>query len=127
MEFSTLITPSLHQTKTAALAVGVFTDGALSPAADIIDKASNGAIKAVLKTEFKAKPNTRLVLRNVPGITAERIILVGLGAQNSYKASVHASAERTFAAYCVKANLTEGVSTLAGIECPDSTLSARAK
>ena len=127
MELSTLTTPSLHQTKTAALAVGVFADGVLSPAADIIDKASNGAIKAVLKAEFKAKPNTHLVLRNLPGVTAQRVILVGLGAQDTYKASVHASAERTFATYCVKANLSEGVSTLAGIECPDSTLSGRAK
>src|SRR5690554_5266662 len=127
MEFSTLTTPSLHQTKTAALAVGVFTDGILSPAADIIDKASNGAIEAVLKTEFKAKPNTHLVLRNLPGVTAQRVILIGLGAQDAYKASVHASAERTFANYCVKANLSEGVSALAGVECTDSTLSGRAR
>lgn len=127
MEFSTLTTPSLHQTKTAALAVGVFAGDILSPAAAIIDQASNGAIKAVLKTEFKARPNTRLVLRNLPGVTAQRVILIGLGAQDAYKASVHAGAERTFAAYCAKANLSEGVSTLAGIECPDSTLSGRAR
>lgn len=127
MEFSTLTPTSLHQTKTAALAVGVFADGVLSAAADIIDQASNGAIKEVLKNEFKAKPNTHLVLRNLPGITAQRVILIGLGKQEAYKAATHAAAERTFAAYCVKANLTEGLSALASIECPDSTLSARAR
>lgn len=127
MEFSTLTTPSLHQTKTAALGVGVFEDGILSPAADIIDQASNGALKAVLKDEFKARPKTHLVLRNLPGVTAQRVILIGLGKQDAYKASVHAGAERTFATYCAKANLTEGVSTLASIECSDSTLSQRTK
>ncbi len=127
MELNTLTSSSLPQTKTAALAVGVFTDGILSSAADIIDQASEGAIKAVLKSEFKAAPTTHLVLRNLPGVSAERVVLIGLGKQDAYKASVHADAERTFANYCAKASLREGVSTLAAIECPDSTLSSRAK
>lgn len=127
MELSTQTSASLHQIKTAALAVGVFTDGILSPAADIIDKASNGAIKTVLNDEFKARPKTHLVLRNLSGVTAQRVVLIGLGAQDAYKTSGHANAEATFARYCAKANLKEGVSTLAGIECPDSTLSQRTK
>ncbi|MBP6020157.1 MAG: leucyl aminopeptidase [Burkholderiaceae bacterium] len=127
MEFSTLTTASLHQTKTAALAVGVFTDGKLSAAADIIDQASNGAIRAVLKTEFKASPGTQLTLRNLPGVTATRVILVGLGKQDSYKTSVHASAELAFAKYCVSASLTEGVSALASIEYPVTDVLARSR
>lgn len=127
MEFSTLTPTSLHQTKTAALAVGVFADGPLSAAADIIDQASDGAVKAVMKSEFKAKPNTHLVLRNLPGISAERVVLIGLGKRNAYKPSGHASAERIFATYCAKANLAEGLSTLASIDCPDSTLTSRAR
>ena len=66
-------------------------------------------------------------MRNLPGVSAERVVLIGLGKQDAYKASVHADAERTFANYCAKASLREGVSTLAAIECPDSTLSSRAK
>ena len=54
MEFSTHTTASPHQIKTAALAIGVFSDGILSPAADIIDRASNGAVRAAIKTEFTA-------------------------------------------------------------------------
>jgi len=127
MEFSTQTTASLHQIKTAALAVGVFTDGILSAAADIIDHASNGALRAVVKTEFKAKPNTHLVLRNLPGVTATRVILIGLGKQESYNAAAHASAEFTFAHYCASADLTEGVSALAAIECPNTKIRARAR
>src|SRR5690606_16225827 len=127
MEFSTQTTASLHQIKTAALAVGVFTDGILSTAADIIDRASNGALRAVVKTEFKAKPNTHLVLRNLPGVSATRIILIGLGKQDSYNAAAHAAGELAFANYCVNANLAEGVSALAAIECTDASLRARAR
>ena len=127
MEFSTLTTASLHQIKTPALAIGVFADGILSPAADIINQASNGALKSVLKSEFQAKPNTHLVLRNLNGVSAARVILVGLGKQESYNAKTHAGAELTFANYCAQAQLTEGVSTLAAIDCPNSSLGQRAQ
>lgn len=127
MEFSTLTTTSLHQSKTAALAIGVFTDGVLSPAADIIDQASGGAVKAVLKSEFKGKPGSHIVLRNLPGVNAKRVIVIGLGAQGDYKASIHASAERVFAKYCVDASLSEGVSALTGVDCPNTTLASRAR
>ncbi|TEA78504.1 leucyl aminopeptidase [Allopusillimonas ginsengisoli] len=126
MEFSTQTTASLHQIKTAALGVGVFTDGVLTPAADIIDRASNGALRAVVKTEFKAAAGTSIVLRNLPGVTAARVILVGLGAQKDYTAAKHASAERAFAKYCGQASLTEGVSALASTDCADTTLRQRA-
>ncbi len=127
MEFSTQTTASLHQIKTAALAVGVFADGILSPSADTIDRASDGALRDVLKTEFKAKPNTHLVLRNLPGVSATRIILVGLGKQDRYNASAHIAGELTFANYCVKASIPEAVSTLASIECGNSTLRSRTR
>ncbi|NYT85549.1 leucyl aminopeptidase [Pollutimonas harenae] len=127
MEFSTQTTASLHQIKTAALAVGVFSDGLLSPAADVIDHASNGALRAIIKTEFKAKPHTHLVLRDLTGVSAARVILVGLGKQDSYNAAAHAGAELVFANYCANAGLTEGVSALAAIECPNVKLRTRAK
>ena len=127
MEFSTQTTASLHQIKTAALAVGVFTNGVLSSPADIIDHASNGALREVLKTEFPARPNSHLVLRNLTGVAATRIVLIGMGKQEDYNAAKHAGAEFTFAHYCVQARLTEGVSTLAAIECAGSTLRQRAR
>src|SRR3546814_805361 len=127
MEFSTQTTASLHQIKTPALAVGVFSDGILSPGADIIDRASNGALRETLKTEFKGKPNTHLVLRNLNGVSAVRVILIGLGKQDSYNAAAHAGSELVFANYCVNAGLIEGVSALAAIECADANLRARTR
>ncbi|MCW3152628.1 leucyl aminopeptidase [Achromobacter spanius] len=127
MEFSTQTTASLHQVKTAALAVGVYADGVLSPAADIIDRASNGAVRAVVKTEFRGRAGSTLTLRTLPGVTAQRVVLVGLGKQEEYSARVHASAEQAFASVCVAAQLTEGVSTLAANPVADVAIIARAR
>jgi leucyl aminopeptidase len=125
MEFSTHSTASLHQLKTAALAVGIFADGVLSPAADLVDRASNGALRVVVKGEFRGRVGATLILRALAGVAAQRVVLVGLGRQAEYSARSHASAEQAFAAYCVSAQLTEGASTLAGIDIPGTTLRAR--
>lgn len=127
MEFSTQTTASLHQVKTAALAVGVYADGVLSPAADIIDRASNGAVRAMVKTEFRGRAGSTLTLRTLPGVTAQRVVLVGLGKQEEYSARAHASAEQAFASVCVAAQLTEGVSTLAANPIADVAIIARAR
>ncbi len=127
MEFSTQTTASLHQVKTAALAVGVYAEGVLSPAADIIDRASNGAVRSVVKAEFRGRAGSTLTLRNLPGVTAQRVVLVGLGKQEEYSARTHASAEQAFASACVAAQLAEGVSTLAANPIADVAMVARAR
>ncbi|MCQ9616872.1 leucyl aminopeptidase [Paenalcaligenes niemegkensis] len=127
MEFSTQTSASLHQIKTAAVAVGVFSNNVLSPAADMIDRASDGAIRIALKSEFNAKAGSHLVLRNLTGVKAERIVLVGLGEQEKYTARVHATAENCFAQYCIQANLKEAVSALGSIDCSGTTLRQRSK
>lgn len=127
MEFSTQTTASLHQVKTAALAVGVYADGVLSPAADLIDRASNGAVRSVVKSEFRGRAGSTLTLRNLPGVTAQRVVLVGLGKQDEYSARTHASAEQAFASVCVAAQLVEGVSTLVANPITDVAVVARAR
>ncbi len=127
MEFSTHTSASLHQTKTSALAVGVFVDGVLSPAAEIIDRASEGLLRKVVKSEFQGKAGSTLVLRAVPGVGAQRVVLVGLGKQDDYTPSVHAAAERAFANACVQAQATDAISTLAAQPSGDSTLRSRAR
>lgn len=127
MEFSTHTTSTPNTLKTAALAVGVFKDGHLSDAAKAIDQASNGAISDACKAEFTASKGTHLVLRNLPGVTAQRVILIGLDKQDSYNIKTHAAGELAFAKYCAQAQLTEGISALASIDCQDSTVRDRAQ
>ena len=126
MEFSTHTTSTLHTLKTPALAVGVFEDSVLTDAAKALDDAAQGAIADACKEEFTGAKSTQLVLRNLPGISAQRVILVGLGKQDSYNAKMHAAAEQAFARYCAQGKLAEGVSALASTECKDSTLQQRA-
>jgi len=107
--------------------VGIFTDGVLSPAADVIDRASNGAIRAVMKSEFTGAANSTLVLRDLSGVAAQRILLVGLGKQAEYSARVHAAAEKAFTSACISARVAEATSTLAAMACPGTTATDRAR
>jgi leucyl aminopeptidase len=127
MDFSISISASPHQTKTPALAIGVFTDGVLSTAADAIDRASSGAVRAVVKTEFTGRVGSTLVLRSLQGVAAPRVVLVGLGKQAEYTPRAHARAEQAFAAFCVQARLAEATSTLAAIDCPAAPARDRAR
>src|SRR5690606_35979685 len=127
MEFSTLTNASLHTLKTPALAVGVFQDGVLSEAADALDQAASGALRAIVKSEFEGKPGSCLPVHAPTGIAATRVILLGLGPQDQYKAATHARAQAAFAAYCAGAGITSAVSTLAAIACPDASVADRAR
>lgn len=127
MEFSTQSTNDLAKIQTQALSIGVFKNKELSAAAQQIDAASNGAVSAMLASEFKADAKTHLVLRQLTGIEAQRIVLIGLGEKEKYNAKAHAAAEATFANYCKSASITEAVSTLASIDVADNTLADRAR
>jgi len=127
MEFSTQITASPHQIKTAALAIGIFEGQPLSSNADIIDRASDGAIRKIVKAEFSGKLGSTLTLRNVSGISAERVVLVGLGKQSDYTARAHAKAEQAFIAVCTTARVEDAVSTLSAIEIAGVDLQSKTR
>jgi leucyl aminopeptidase len=73
---------TISTTKTGCLVIGVFEDKKLSKAAQTLDK--KGAISAAVKSgDITGKAGSTLVLRQVNGATAERILLVGLGKEDS--------------------------------------------
>ena len=64
--------------KTGCIVVGVYDNQKLSPAAQALDK--KGDIAAAIKSgDISGKPGSILLMRNVNGAAAERILLVGLG------------------------------------------------
>ena len=66
--------------KTDCIVVGLYESKELSPAARTIDRASDGAIQSVVDSgEFDGRPGSILVLRNLPGVTSPRVMLVGFG------------------------------------------------
>ncbi|MCW8902772.1 leucyl aminopeptidase [Sedimenticola sp.] len=68
--------------RTACLVLGVFTRRQLAGPARQIDQASNGHLSAILKKgDMEGETGQSLMLYDIPGIQAERILLVGLGAE----------------------------------------------
>ncbi|WP_075258940.1 leucyl aminopeptidase [Herbaspirillum camelliae] len=95
--------------KTGALVVGIYENRKLSKAAGALDKL--GAISAALKSgDISGKPGSTLLLRGVTGIAAERIVLLGLGAEEEI-------ADKSFAAAS-----SALVRTLATLGCDDAAL-----
>jgi len=60
--------------------VGVYEAGKLSPAAQILDKAAKHALSDLIaRGDMSGKSATTLLLQKLPGIAADRVLLVGLG------------------------------------------------
>ncbi|MDO5667794.1 MAG: leucyl aminopeptidase [Alcaligenaceae bacterium] len=112
MEFKVQATKSFEEIKTPALIVGVYQEQVLSVAAEAIDKVSKNAISPLLKKEFKASLGSNLVLRNLKGIAAERIILIGLGKKEDYNAKAILKAHEAVAKLCNELSLDEAANTL---------------
>ena len=112
MEFKVQVTKSIEDIKTSALIVGVYQEKTLGVAADAIEKSSKGAISPLLDKEFKATLGSHLVLRNLEGITAKRIILIGLGKKEDYNAKSILKAHEAIAKICNDLSLEEAVNTL---------------
>lgn len=79
MEYLAKTSPALTIT-TSCLIVGVFEHRHLSTPAKQVDDASDGKIKSVLgKGDMLGKPGEMLVLYDLPGVKASRVMLLGLG------------------------------------------------
>ena len=79
MEFS-IKQASPEKLKSGCVAVGVFEGGKLSAAAQVIDKASKHALSDIIaRGDMSGKAATTLLLHKLPGVAAERVLLVGLG------------------------------------------------
>jgi leucyl aminopeptidase len=75
--------------------LGVHQGGELTAAARRVDQASKGAVKKALR-DISGRTGSTLVLRNLPGVATERVLLVGLGektAEASYRDAVRAAAQ----------------------------------
>jgi len=80
---------SPEKLKSACIVVGVFEDGKLSKAAQLIDTASNQAISEIIERgDMSGKAASSLLLLKLPNTAAERILLVGLGKADKLNATV---------------------------------------
>jgi leucyl aminopeptidase len=90
-------TKTLAPERSAApcLAVGVFESRKLAAAADALDRAARGALRAVLRGgDMDGKLGTTRLLYKVPHLPAERVLLVGLGKESEFGPKAYRDAVR---------------------------------
>lgn len=89
-------TGNVAKAKTQCVIVGVYENGQLSSSAKVLDKASKGYLRKVLKRgDISGKANQTLVLHDVPNVGATRVLLVGLGKEEAMDSAKYAGIART--------------------------------
>src|SRR5260221_2596265 len=82
MEFS-IKTLSPETAKTGCVVLGVYSEKELTPSARRVDQRSRGGLRAAL-ADLSGKLGSTLLLRALPNVAAERLLLVCLGAKKEF-------------------------------------------
>jgi leucyl aminopeptidase len=86
-------TGSPEKLKSDCIVAGVYEDLKLSATATALDKASGGRIARTLKNgDMQGRSGNTLLLHDLPGIAASRVLLVGLGKQTELKEKTYRDA-----------------------------------
>ena len=94
---------------TPCIVVGVYAGRKLSAAAIALDRAAEGALGEVLRRgDMEGKLGSTLILYRIPGVAAERVLLVGLGEEAALREREYREAARA----AVKAAQETGAGTL---------------
>lgn len=76
----TLNTVAAFSADADCVVVGVYADGSLTASATALDSASNGALtRLAQRGDLAGKAGSTSLLHDLPGITAPRVLVVGLG------------------------------------------------
>ena len=106
MEFS-IKSGSPGKQRTGCVVVGVFDARKLSPSALAIDTTSRHYLSDVMRRgDHDGKLGTTLMLHKIPQISADRVLLVGLGRERDF----HETAYRSALAAAVRALRATGAS-----------------
>jgi leucyl aminopeptidase len=112
-------TSSPEMVRTGVLVVGAFADGTLPPSSKKIDEASTGELSAVIKRgDLDEKAGATLLLHDVPGTEAERVLLVGLGKRDEFGEKAFRDALSGAAKALADGAAKDAAVTLADIEVP---------
>ena len=109
--------------RTACLVVGVFSRRRLSDAAAGVDRAAKGALRHLLgKGDFNGDSGQTSMLYDLPGVAAERVLLVGLGEEKSFDLPAYRKATAAAAGVLDRGHPTEAVSALSLLQPADAGL-----
>ncbi len=114
-----LETSSPEKVRTGVLVVGAFADGALPSSSQKIDQVSKGKLSAVIKRgDLDEKAGASLLLHDLPGTEAERVLLVSLGKRGEFGDKAFRDALSSAAKVLADGAAKDAVVTLADIEVP---------
>ena len=81
-------TSAAHRRSSDCIIVGVYGNGKPGKGAADIDAASKGHLGKLIKQgDISGKPGSTLLLSSVPGVSARRVLVVGLGKDSQIRAS----------------------------------------
>jgi leucyl aminopeptidase len=95
VEFS-IKSGSPEKQRSACVVVGVFEPRKLSVPAELVDNAARQYLSDLLRRgDMEGKAGSTLLLHNVPGTEADRVLLVGLGKEREFREKEYRSAIAT--------------------------------
>ncbi|MFM9970760.1 MAG: leucyl aminopeptidase [Burkholderiales bacterium] len=116
MEFSIKVSPP-EKAKTACIVVGIFESAEFDPVASSIDHASGGLLKRLVDAgDLPGKAGAHRFLYSVPGVAAERVLVIGLGKKEAFNAKAYGDAVRASVSAINNTKITQAWFTLAEID-----------
>ncbi len=110
---------SPEKVRTGVLVIGIFADGTLPPPTQKVDHASKGHLAAVLKRgDLDEKAGSSLLLHDLPGTEAERVMVVSLGKRDKFGDKAFRDALSGAAKTLAGSAAKDAVVTLADVEVP---------
>ncbi|WP_158883061.1 leucyl aminopeptidase [Rhodanobacter sp. L36] len=114
--------------ETSCVLVGVYEQGVLSSAAARVDSAGAGLIKRQVESgDISGKAGSTTVLFAPSGVTAKRVLVVGLGSQKSFDAARYQKVTIEAARALGRLPVTDGVSFLTEIDVPGRDIAWRTR
>jgi len=112
-------TSSPEKTRAGVLVLGVFADGTLPRASQRVDDATHGKLSAALKRgDLGERAGASLLLFELPGVDAERVLLVSLGRREGFGDKAFREALSGAAAALAASPARDAADALADVEVP---------
>ena len=121
-------TTSPEKVRTGVLVLGVFADGQLPAPTRVVDEAAKGKLSAVIgRGDLDAAAGASLLLHDVSGVAAERVLLVSLGRRDALGDRAFRDALDSAAKTLGGGAARDAGVALGSLELPSRTLAWRAE
>lgn len=123
----TVKTSALQNTPSSCLVLGIYQNNALPETTATIDKLCKGALSKIVKTgDISGKSGQSLLLHNINGVKAKRILLIGCGKKAELDAKKYAVILQNTSKALEKYSLTDALLSLTTLNVKDQDIDRKA-